>query len=373
MRYVYLLLSTVAICTVLSACGAKSGGGPQGMKGQVTVVTLTSQPVTLTRTLPGRTRAFFVAEVRPQVDGIVKKRRFTEGSDVKAGQILYDIDDRLYKAAYDSAVAKLQQAQLAAKRSADLVRIDAVSTQDNETAIADAAAAQAAVDSSRATLEYAHIAAPISGRIGKSSVTEGALVAAGQATALATIQQLDPVYVEVEQSSSEWLTLKREIDAGQVKSERAATPARILLEDGTRYAHDGKFQFADISVDPTTGNFLVRAIVPNPELLLLPGMYVRAEVDEGELSQAVLAPQQGITRDPKGDASAFVVSKDGTVEARTVHVSRTIGDKWLISSGLAAGDRLIVEGLQKIGPGMPVDATEQGAAAAAPPAAPAAH
>jgi membrane fusion protein (multidrug efflux system) len=373
MRYVYLLLSTAAICTVLGACGNKSGGPPEGMKGQVTVVTLKSQPVTLTRTLPGRTRAFFVAEVRPQVNGIIKKRRFTEGSDVKSGQILYDIDDRLYKAAYDTAVAKLQAAQLAAKRSAELVRIDAVSTQDNETAVAEAAAAQAAVDSSRATLEYAHIPAPISGRIGKSSVTEGALVSAGQATPLATIQQLDPLYVEVEQSSSEWLTLKRGIDAGQVQSERASTPARILLEDGTRYAHDGKFQFADVSVDPTTGNFLVRAIVPNPELLLLPGMYVRAEVDEGELAQAVLAPQQGITRDPKGDASALVVGKDGTVEPRTVQVMRTIGDKWLIRSGLVAGDRLIVEGLQKIGPGMPVDATEQGAPAAAPPGASAAH
>jgi membrane fusion protein, multidrug efflux system len=373
MRYLNLLLPTAAVCTLLCACGGKPDGGPQGFKGQVTVVTLTTQPVTLTRTLPGRTRAFFVAEVRPQVNGIVKTRRFIEGTDVKAGQILYDLDDRLYKAAYDSAVAKLQQAQLAAKRSAELVRIDAVSTQDNETAIADAAASQAAVDSSKATLEYAHITAPISGRIGKSSVTEGALVAAGQATALATIQQLDPLYVEVEQASSEWLTLKREIDSGRVQSERAATPARILLEDGTRYAHDGKFQFADVSVDPTTGNFLVRALVPNPELLLLPGMYVRAEVDEGQLPQGLLAPQQGITRDPKGDASALVVGKDGKVEARTVQVSRTIGDKWLVTSGLSAGDRLIVEGLQKIQPGMPVDATEQGAPAAAPPAASAAH
>jgi membrane fusion protein (multidrug efflux system) len=374
MRYLNLLLPAAAVCTLLSACGGHPGGsGPQGMKGQVTVVTLTTQPVTLTRTLPGRTSAFFVAEVRPQVNGIVKKRRFTEGSDVKAGEILYDIDDRLYKAAYDSAVAKLQAAQLAAKRSAELARIDAVSTQDNETAIADAATAQATVDSSKATLEYAHIAAPISGRIGKSSVTEGALVSAGQATALATIQQLDPLYVEVEQSSSEWLTLKRAIDSGRVQSERASTPARILLEDGTRYAHDGKFQFADVSVDPTTGNFLVRAIVPNPELLLLPGMYVRAEVDEGRLPEGLLAPQQGITRDPKGNASAMVVGKDGKVEARTVQVSRTIGDKWLVVSGLSAGDRLIVEGLQKIQPGMPVDATEQGAPAAAPPAASSAH
>ncbi|MFI4890818.1 MAG: efflux RND transporter periplasmic adaptor subunit [Steroidobacterales bacterium] len=370
---------TAVLCAALGACGGHGADAPQEARPQVSVVTLVSHPVTLTRTLPGRTSAFLVAEVRPQVNGIVRKRLFEEGGNVKAGQVLFDLDDSLYRASYDSARANLKRAQataeaarLAARRSAELVRIDAVSVQDNETAIAtlgqaeaDVAAAQAAVDSGAVSLAYAHIAAPIGGRIGKSSVTAGALVTAGQAAALATIQQLDPLYVEVEQSSSEWLALKRLIDAGRVRSQRAETPARILLEDGTRYAHDGKFQFADVTVEPTTGNFLLRAIVPNPELVLLPGMYVRAEVDEGELPQGLLAPQQGITRDPKGDASAMVVDKDGKVEARNVRVSRAIGDQWLVDEGLASGDRLIVEGLQKIQPGMSVDATERPAPGAA--------
>ncbi|MFI4891105.1 MAG: efflux RND transporter periplasmic adaptor subunit [Steroidobacterales bacterium] len=367
------LLPTVALCAALGACGGHDADAPQQAKPQVSIVTLVGHPVTLTRTLPGRASAFLVAEVRPQVSGIVRKRRFEEGGNVKAGQVLFDLDDSLYRASYDSARANLKRAQataeaarLAARRSAELVRIDAVSVQDNETAIAalgqaeaDVAAAQAAVDSGAVNLAYAHIAAPISGRIGKSSVTAGALVTAGQAAALATIQQLDPLYVEVEQSSSEWLALKRLIDAGQVRSQRAETPARILLEDGTRYGHDGKFQFADVTVEPSTGNFLLRAIVPNPELVLLPGMYVRAELDEGELPQGLLAPQQGITRDPKGNASAMVVGKDGKVEARTVHVSRAIGDQWLVDEGLSSGDRVIVEGLQKIQPGMSVDAAER--------------
>jgi membrane fusion protein (multidrug efflux system) len=378
MRDPGILLLSAALCAALCGCGGHSADAPQDARTQVSVVTLTAQPVTLTRTLPGRASAYLVAEVRPQVSGIVKKRRFTEGGNVKAGQVLFDLDDSLYRASYDSARANLRKAQataeaarLAAKRSADLVRIDAVSVQDNEAAIAalgqadaDVAAAQAAVATGEVNLAYAHIAAPISGRIGKSSVTAGALVTAGQAAALATIQQLDPLYVEVEQSSSEWLALKRLIDSGRVRSERAETPARILLEDGTRYAHEGKFQFADVTVEPTTGNFLLRAIVPNPDLVLLPGMYVRAELDEGRLPQGLLAPQQGITRDPKGAASALVVGKDGKVEARTVHVSRTIGDQWLVDDGLASGDRLIVEGLQKIQPGMPVEATERPAESA---------
>jgi membrane fusion protein (multidrug efflux system) len=380
MRHANLLPSTAALCAVLGACGGQSADAPADAKPQVSVITLTTQPVTLTRMLPGRASAFLIAEVRPQVSGVVRKRLFTEGGNVRAGQVLFDLDDSLYRASYDSARANLKKAQttaeaarLAAKRSAELVRIDAVSAQDNESAIAalgqaeaDVAAAQAAVDSGAVNLAYAHIVAPISGRIGKSSVTAGALVTAGQAAALATIQQLDPLYVEVEQSSSEWLALKRLIDAGRARSVRAESPARILLEDGTRYAHDGKFQFADVTVEPSTGNFLLRAIVPNPDLVLLPGMYVRAELDEGQLPQGLLAPQQGITRDQKGDASAMVVGKDGKVEARTVHVSRTIGDQWLVDEGLVPGDRLIVEGLQKIQPGTPVDATERPIPGAAP-------
>ena len=374
-------LRTAALCAVLcvdlSGCGGHAAETPSGSVPQVTVVALKIRPVTLTRNLPGRTSAYLIAEVRPQVSGIVKRRKFVEGGTVVAGQVLYDLDDSLYLAEYQSARAGLQKAQavvdaarLAAARSRELVRIDAVSAQDNESAIAafgqaqaEVAAAQAAVASSAVNLAYAHIVAPISGRIGKSSVTQGALVTAGQAAALATIQQLDPIYVEVNQSSSEWLALKQDIDAGRVQTDRSGTPAKILLENGQVYAHEGKLQFADVSVDSTTGNFLLRAIVPNPNVLLLPGMYVRAVVNEGVRAQGLLAPQVGITRDPKGVASALVVDKDGKVGVRTVRVSRTIGDQWLVEEGLSAGDRLIVEGLQKVQPGMAVQAVEQAAAA----------
>jgi len=365
------------LCADLSACGGHAAETPSSSVPKVAVVVLKAQPVTLTRNLPGRTSAYLIAEVRPQVSGIVKRRKFVEGGNVVAGQVLYDLDDSLYLAEYESAKAGLQRAQavvnaarLAAARSAELVRIDAVSAQDNESAIAalgqaeaEVAAAKAAVDSSAVNLAYAHIVAPISGRIGKSSVTQGALVTAGQAAALATIQQLDPIYVEVNQSSSEWLGLKQDIDAGRVQTDRSGAPAKILLENGEPYAHPGKLQFADVTVDSTTGNFLLRAIVPNPNALLLPGMYVRAVLNEGVRAQGLLAPQVGITRDPKGVASALIVDKNGKVEVRSVRVSRTIGDQWLIEKGLSAGDRLIVEGLQKVQPGMAVQAVEQAAAA----------
>jgi membrane fusion protein (multidrug efflux system) len=313
-----------------------------------------------------------VAEVRPQVSGIVKQRLFTEGTLVKAGQPLYELDDAIYRAQYNSAQATLQKAQansqatrLAADRSRDLVKIDAVSAQDNDNAIAafgqaqaDVAAGQAAVANAAVNLAYAHIVAPISGRIGKSSVTQGALVTADQATAMATIQQLDPIYVDVNQASSEWLHLKQEIDSGRAQSGGADSPAKIELADGRTYDHEGKLQFADVTVDPTTGDFLLRVIVPNPNGVLLPGMYVRALIDEGVLAQGVLAPQQGITHDPKGNASALVVNSAGKVEPRVIRASRTIGNQWLIDDGLAAGDRLIVEGVQKVQPGMDVKAVE---------------
>ncbi len=372
-------LALVALCAALIACGRQGDEASSGAAPQVTVLTLKNQPVTLTRSLPGRTSAYLIAEVRPQVSGIVKRRLFTEGGNVTAGQVLYDLDDSLYRAQYNSAKASLQKAQatlqaarLAAKRSAELVGIEAVSAQDNETAVAalgqadaDVAAAQAAVDSGAVNLAYAHIVAPINGRIGKSTVTQGALVTAGQAAPLATIQQLDPIYVEVNQSSSEWLALKQDIDAGRVETDRAAAPAKILLENGAAYPHEGQLQFSDVTVDPSTGNFLLRAIVPNPRLLLLPGMYVRAILNEGLLSQALLAPQVGITRDAKGNGSAMVVNRGGKVEARSVRVSRTLGDQWLVEEGLSAGDRLIVEGLQKVQPDMSVQAVEQTAAASA--------
>ena len=352
------------------------------MTPQVAVVTLRSQPVTLTRELAGRVSAYLVAEVRPQVSGIVKRRFFTEGGTVKEGEALYELDDAIYRAQYNSARATLQKAQatqeaarLTANRAAEMVKVDAVSAQDNDNAIAalrqaeaDVAAAQASLDSTAVNLAYAHIVSPISGRIGKSSVTQGALVTADQSSALATVQQLDPIYVDVNQSSSEWLQLKQDIDAGRVQAGAAGAPTKIVLENGEAYAVEGKLQFTDVTVDPTTGNFLLRVIVANPNQVLMPGMYVRAVIGEGVIPQGTLAPQRAITRDPKGGATALLVNRDGKVELRDVKVSRTIGDQWLVADGLAAGDRVIVEGVQKVRPGMAVttvEAAPQGAAAGA--------
>jgi membrane fusion protein, multidrug efflux system len=369
----------LAAGTLVAGCGSQSGGpAPGGRTPQVSVVTLKPQPVTLTRDLPGRVSAFLIAEVRPQVSGIVKRRWFTEGGTVKAGAPLYELDDAIYRAQYNSARATLQKAQatqeaarLTAGRAAEMVKIDAVSAQDNDNAIAalgqaqaDVAAAQAAVDSSAVNLAYAHIVSPISGRIGKSSITQGALVTADQTAALATVQQLDPIYVDVNQSSSEWLQLKQDIDAGRVQAGASGAPTKIVLENGAAYAAEGTPQFSDVTVDPSTGNFLLRVIVANPNQLLMPGMYVRAIVGEGVRTQGLLAPQRGITRDPKGGATALVVGRDGKVEVRELRVSRTIGDQWLVEDGLAAGDRVIVEGLQKVQPGMPVTAVEAAPAAA---------
>ena len=363
-----------AVTLLLTSCGGKPPTSASGFAPSVTVVTLKAQAVTLTRELSGRTSAYLIAEVRPQVSGIVKQRLFIEGTHVKTGQPLYEIDDALYQAQYHSAAAALQKAQatlvaaqLGANRTAQLIKIGVISAQDNDNAVAalgqakaDVAAAQAAVASSNVNLTYAHIAAPISGRIGGSSVTQGALVTAAQATALATVAQLDPMYVDVSQSSNEWLQLKREIAAGRVQAKDSGTPAKILLEDGSLYAHEAKLQFTDVTVDPATGNLMLRAIVPNPDGVLMPGMYVRAVIIEGTVPNGILAPQQGITRNPKGAATALVVNKDNQVEARVVTVSRTLGDQWLVDGGLAVGDRLIVEGLQKVQPGMQVQPVEAG-------------
>lgn len=358
---------------LLSACDKQQGGMP-GFMPQVTVVTLKEQAISLTRDLPGQTSAYLISEVRPQVSGIVKQRLFTEGAYVKAGQPLYEIDDSLYQAQYQSSLAALQKthaslqvAQLAADRAAELVKTGLISKQDNDNAVAtlgqakaDVAGAEAAVTSSKVNLAYAHITSPINGRIGSSSVTQGALVTANQAASLATVTQLDPIYVNVSQSGNEWLALKREVEMGRVQATGSGTPTQIVLPDGSIYNREGKLQFAEVTVDPATGNLLLRVIVPNPDGLLMPGMYVRAVVNEGALPKGVLAPQQGITRDPKGSATALVVDKDNKVEARVVKVSRTIGDQWLVEEGLTAGDRVIVEGLQKVQPGMPVTPVEAG-------------
>ena len=377
------LFSVVALAA-LAGCGGATAP-PQGTGAvPVTVVTLATRTVTLTRELPGRTSPYLVAEVRPQVDGIVAKRLFTEGSLVRAGQPLYQIEDATYRADAESARAALARAQatlvtaqLNAKRSAELVKIDAVSRQDDENAAAalrqaeaDVKAAQAAADRAEVVLGYARITSPIDGRIGKSSVTQGALVTAKQADPLATVQRLDPIYVDVSQSSAELLALRRALADGKLQGTRDL-PVTILLEDGTRYAHDGKLAFSDVTVDPGTGSFLLRVVVPNPENVLLPGMYVRAVVGDGERRDALLVPQPGVARDMKGQTTAMVVGAGNKVEVRPVHVSRSVGDQWLVEDGLAAGDRVIVEGLQKVRPGAPVQPTEAGSAAPAPSAAPA--
>ena len=383
-RYRLVALS-LALSVALVAC--KGGGEPpqQGGPGQVTVVTLKPETVTLTRELAGRANGYQVAEVRPQVSGIVAKRLFTEGSVVKAGDPLYQLDDAAYRAQANSARAQLARAEasanaarLAARRSSELVKSRVISVQDDENAQAawkqaeaDVLAARASLDAANVTLGYARITAPISGQIGKSSVTQGALVSAGQAEPLATINQLDPIYIDVTQSSAELLQLRRELAAGRLEG-ASELPVDIVLEDGSTFAHKGKLEFSEVSVDPATGSYLMRVRVENPDQVLMPGMFVRAVLGSGVRPNALLVPMQGIARDPKGDTSAMVVDAEGKVAVRPVKVSRTVGDKWLVEDGLKAGDKVIVEGLQKIGPGMPVQATEKGAEAAKPAAAPAA-
>jgi len=379
---------SLAVAFSLSACG--KGGGPQGgmPPGAVSVVTLKTSSVDLQRELPGLVSARQVSEVRPQVGGIVKKVLFTEGGMVNEGQSLYELDDAVYRVALRSAEAARMKAQAglessksAADRGAELIKTKMISVQDNDNlqaayhqAQADLAAAEAAADSARINLNYAHITSPISGRIGKSAVTKGALVVANQSEPLARVQRLDTVYVDVTQSSSEWLQLQQELAAGG--KEDTKRDVRIVMEDGSAYPEPGELQFSDVTVEPGTGSFLLRVVVPNPNRLLLPGMYVRATISEGVLKNALLAPQRGITRDPKGNATAMVVGKDDKVELRNVTTARAVGDQWLVTSGLSAGDRVIVEGLQKIGPGMPVQSAEYVAPAASsappPPAPPAA-
>ncbi len=372
------LALTAAFAILLGACGTGQDAGPPPTPA-VTVVELGSQDVTLTRELPGRTNAWLVAEVRPQVSGLVAERLFTEGERVKAGQPLYQIDDATYRATANSARAQLARARatltsarLTAERIAGLAKIDAVSAQDNDNATAalaqaeaDVGVARAALDAANVMLGYARITSPIDGRIGRSSVTQGALVTANQPQALATVQQLDPIYVDLTQSSAELLDLRRSLAEGRLSRGEEAMPVKILLEDGSDFPHPGRLKFSEVAVDPSTGSYALRIEVPNPEHVLMPGMYVRAVLGAGVRAAAVLVPQRGIARDPKGNTTAMVVDAQGVVEQRQVVVSRTIGDQWLVESGLAAGDRVVVEGLQKIAPGATVEVTETVNAAAA--------
>ncbi len=344
-----------------------STGAPMAM--EVDVVTLRSQAVSLSTELSGRTSAYRIAEVRPQVSGIILERLFSEGSDVKAGEVLYRIDPASYKAEVaiaEAAVAKAKasesSARLKARRYAELVKTNAISTQDHDDAQAslkqqqaEIASAQAQLDAARINLAYTEIKAPIAGRIGKSAVTEGALVTAEQSTALASIQQLNPLYVDMRQSTTELLRLKRSLADGTlvtVADDKAAI--QLLLEDGSTYDQQGLLQFADVTVDESTGMVNLRAEIPNPDLFLLPGMFVRGELTEGERPQGLLVPQVAVSRTPNGRATVLTVDAQNTVVIRDISISRAIGDQWLVESGLEDGARVITAGIQKVKPGMTV-------------------
>jgi membrane fusion protein (multidrug efflux system) len=406
-----IVVSMALACGLwLGGCNSSTSAPPPPMP-EVSTVTVQTEQVVLTTELPGRTSAYAMAEIRPQVGGIIQKRLFEEGSGIEAGQVLYQIDPAPLQAAYDNAAANLTAARKAAdraraaleasrtgvlrqraivenarvnrKRFEDLLAEGAVSASQRDQAVADAdvadatllttqaqvdsdreavAAAEAAIKQAEAALEtarinlgYARVTAPISGRIGKSSVTVGALVMAGQAAPLATIQQLDPIYVDVTQSSANLLRLKQNLASGQLKGNGPKQArVKLLLEDGTSYPLDGTLKFSDVTVDPSTGSFILRTMFPNPQHLLLPGMYVRAIVQEGVVEQAILVPQQSVSRDPKGNPLALVVDGSDKVAQRKITVDRAIGDKWLVSEGLKPGDRLIVEGVQKVRPGASV-------------------
>lgn len=369
-----VLLFVFAILTsgVVLLCSGERGGHASDAppeapaEPEVGVVTLAPQKITISTILPGRISAYLVAEVRPQVGGILQKRLFEEGGDVKAGEVLYQIDASRYQAAYDNAKAALAKAEasalpakLKATRSEKLIHEQVIAQQDNDEAQAtsrqaeaEIAACQAALESARIDLFYTKVTAPISGRIGKSAFTPGALVTANQSQPLSTIQQIDPLYVDLTQPSREVLRLKREFASGKIKKSAQGKPlVKLLFEDGTPYPHMGELQFSDITVDQSTGVITLRVTFPNPEHELLPGMYVRALLDEGVEEDAILVPQQAVTRDPKGGAMAMVLTKDGVVEQRPVEIGRAIDDKWVVLSGLAAGERVIVDGLQKVHPG----------------------
>ncbi|PWE42380.1 efflux transporter periplasmic adaptor subunit [Pseudomonas prosekii] len=363
------LVTAVALASLLSGC-KKEEAPPAAPAPQVGVVTLKAQAFTLTSELPGRTSAYRVAEVRPQVNGIILKRLFKEGADVKAGQQLYQIDPSVYEATLKSAQANLQQTKSISDRYQQLVKEQAVSRQEFDTAQANRLQSEATLQTAQINVRYTKVYAPISGRIGRSSVTEGALVTNGQTDAMAVIQQLDPIYVDVTQSSVELLELRRELESGRLqKSGDNSAAVKLTLEDGSEYSQPGKLEFSEVSVDQTTGSVTLRAVFPNPDHTLLPGMFVHAQLQAGVNAAAILAPQQGVTRDLKGTPTAMVVGADNKVELRQLKASRTVGTQWLIEDGLKEGDRLITEGLQYVKPGVEVkvsEATNVGAKSPAP-------
>lgn len=355
-----LNLLLLALSFLWLGCSQQSKPVKSAMSVEVGTYTLSTQNVTLTRELPGRTKATLSSEIRPQVGGIIQARFFEEGAFVKKDALLYQIDPSSYQAAFEEAKATLQNAEalvestrLKSERYADLVKIDGVSKQDMEDAkasylqaVASVEAKKAALQTARINLEYTKIKAPISGRIGTSSVTVGALVTANQTTALATIRTLDPIYVDLTQSSTQLLKLRALLEQQGIK--QGSTKLALKLEDGSVYKQNGTLHFQEIAVDESTGSVTLRATFPNPDGVLLPGMYVRALIDEAVNSAAILVPQQAIQRDPKGNATALIVTADNKVEKRVIVTERAIGDTWLVNSGLNAGDRVIVEGVNKV-------------------------
>jgi membrane fusion protein, multidrug efflux system len=365
-----LILMALLGSFFLSGCERQQQSGSVPVP-EVATVTIQSQELVLTTELPGRTSPHLVSEIRPQVNGIIQKRLFTEGSDVKAGQVLYQIDPAPFQAALDSARAALMKSEanltvtrLKFERYKGLLAEKAVSQQDyddREAALKQAEAdiefCKAAVQTAGINMDYTRVTCPISGRIGKSNITGGALVTAYQPLALATIQQLDPIYVDVPQSTTELLRLRQRLaDGGLNQNGKSQNRVKLMLADGTTYPQPGMLQFRDITVDPTTGSVILRVVVPNPEGLLLPGMFVRAVIEEGVAEQAILVPQQGVSRTQKGDPFALIVSNAGTVEQRMLKLSRAVGENWLVTSGLSTGDRVIVEGSLNVRPGSTVKA-----------------
>lgn len=372
-----LVLISLGGCDRLPWFGSKQAA-QGGMTPEVQVMAMQPQRVVFTTEIAGRTAPFRIAEVRPQVSGIIQSRNFEEGADVTEGATLYQIDPATYQAEYDSARAALARAEanvlplrLKRNRFKDLISVSAVSKQEFEDAdaalkqaVADVAVQKAAVKTAAIRLDYTRVNAPISGRAGLSTVTAGALVTANQAEALTTVQQLDPMYVDVTQSSTEMLRLRRAMASGQLKADAGQAVVRLTLEDGTPYAHEGRLQFTDVTVDRSTGMVTLRAIFPNPDKELLPNMYVRAELVEGVSETAMLAPQRAVLRDANGNASVYIVTADNKIVQRPVKVSRTSGDKWIVTSGIEPGERIVIEGLQRIRPGASVRVVEAPGASA---------
>ncbi|HPD57043.1 MAG TPA: efflux RND transporter periplasmic adaptor subunit [Smithellaceae bacterium] len=356
-KKIILAMLLLFFAALMMASGCKDKPMGMGMVPEVAVITTQHQQVVMTAELPGRTSAFLIAEVRPQVNGIIQKRLFQEGSIVRAGQALFQIDPALYEAALARAEANLNTLELRAGRMKELLADKAVSQQEYDDVTAMLKQAQAETQTARINLKYTTIPAPITGRIGKSNVTVGALVTAHQPMALATIQQLDPMYVDVAQSTSDLLRLRRQLQEGRLNQKnKNQQKVRLIMDDGTEYPLKGTLQFRDITVDPTTGSFTLRIVFPNPKDTLLPGMFVRAVIQEGVNDKVILIPQQAVARDPKGNPYTLIVDNEGKVQPRPLTLDREIGNTWLVSSGLAPNEKVIVEGMLKVKPGMLVKA-----------------